>query len=151
MNPESTFARRREEEQAVAGRLAAEVGWASPEQVSGLSGLEVFEAIFAGRLPRPPIGDTLDFMPIRIERGFAVFQGRPQTEHYNPMGSVHGGWFATLLARDVARERDPVHQAPMAVVVVDRVVLRAAVVPQRDRARSPGEAAGELGPHLVPE
>jgi uncharacterized protein (TIGR00369 family) len=97
MNPEATLARWREEEQAVASTLAAEVGWASPQQVSGLSGLEVFEAIFAGRLPRPPIGETLDFMPIRIERGLAVFQGRPQARHYNPMGTVHGGWFATLL------------------------------------------------------
>jgi uncharacterized protein (TIGR00369 family) len=26
-----------------------------------------------------------------------VFQGRPQRRHYNPLGTVHGGWFATLL------------------------------------------------------
>jgi uncharacterized protein (TIGR00369 family) len=97
MNFESTLARWREEEEAVAGRLATEAGWAKPEQLNELNGLEVFEAIFAGRLPRPPIGDTLDFVPIRIERGLAVFQGRPQEKHYNPMGSVHGGWFATLL------------------------------------------------------
>lgn len=97
MNPEATIARWREEEQAVVSKLASEVGWALPQQVSGLSGLEVFEAIFAGRLPRPPIGETLDFMPIRIERGLAVFQGRPSTKHYNPLGTVHGGWFATLL------------------------------------------------------
>lgn len=97
MSPEVTLARWREEEKAVASTLATEVGWAVPQQVSGLSGLEVFEAIFAGRLPRPPIGDTLDFMPIRIERGLAVFQGRPSAKHYNPMGTVHGGWFATLL------------------------------------------------------
>ncbi len=97
MNPESTLARWRAEEAAVTARLAAGVGWASPEQVSGLSGLEVFEAIFAGRLPPPPIGHTLDFVLIRVEHGLAVFQGRPGVKHYNPMGSVHGGWFATLL------------------------------------------------------
>ena len=114
MSPESTLARWREEEQAVVGRLAAEVGCASPDQVSGLSGLEVFEAIFAGRLPRPPIGDTLDFVPIRIERGLAVFQGRPRTKHYNPMGSVHGGWFATLLDSAVGCEV-PLPAGPTAV------------------------------------
>jgi uncharacterized protein (TIGR00369 family) len=97
MSADATLARWREEEKSVAAGLAGEAGWASPEQVAGLSGLEVFEAIFAGRLPRPPIGDTLDFMPVRIERGLAVFQGRPGIKHYNPMGSVHGGWFATLL------------------------------------------------------
>jgi uncharacterized protein (TIGR00369 family) len=32
-----------------------------------------------------------------METGIAVFQGRPQLKHYNPLGSVHGGWFATLL------------------------------------------------------
>lgn len=61
------------------------------------TGMEVFEAIFAGELPPAPIGDTLDFVAIRIEPGFAIFQGRPQRKHYNPLGMVHGGWFATLL------------------------------------------------------
>jgi len=97
MSPEVTLARWREEEEVIASKLAGDVGWATPKQIEGLSGLEVFEAIFAGRLPRPPIGDTLDFMPIHIERGLAVFQGRPQAKHYNPLGTVHGGWFATLL------------------------------------------------------
>lgn len=63
----------------------------------GLSGMEVFKAIFAGELPAPPIGETLDFIPIKIEPGLAVFQGSPMRRHYNPMGTVHGGWFATLL------------------------------------------------------
>lgn len=66
-------------------------------QAFGCSGVEMFEAIFAGRLPPPPIGDTLDFIPVHIEPGCAVFQGRPQRRHYNPLGTVHGGWFATLL------------------------------------------------------
>jgi uncharacterized protein (TIGR00369 family) len=65
--------------------------------VLGLSGMEVFEAIFAGELPAPPMGETLDFVPIRMEPGLAVFQGRPLRRHYNPLGTVHGGWFATLL------------------------------------------------------
>jgi hypothetical protein len=59
--------------------------------------MEMFEAIFSGELPPPPIGDTLDFVPIHMEPGAAIFQGRPQRRHYNPMGTVHGGWFATLL------------------------------------------------------
>lgn len=66
-------------------------------QAFGRSGVEMFDAIFAGELPPPPVGDTLDFIPIHIEPGRAVFQGRPQRRHYNPLGTVHGGWFATLL------------------------------------------------------
>jgi uncharacterized protein (TIGR00369 family) len=97
MNVEETVTRWRAEEEAVRSRLAATIGCARPDQVDGFTGMQMFEAIFAGELPRPPIGDTLDFVPIHIEPGFAVFQGRPQLRHYNPLGTVHGGWFATLL------------------------------------------------------
>jgi uncharacterized protein (TIGR00369 family) len=97
MNVEETVARWRAEEAAVRARLAATQGYARPGEIRGLTGMETFEAIFAGELPRPPMGDTLDFVPIHIEAGLAVFQGRPQLKHYNPLGTVHGGWFATLL------------------------------------------------------
>jgi acyl-coenzyme A thioesterase PaaI-like protein len=26
-----------------------------------------------------------------------VFQGTPQDKHLNPAGTVHGGWYATML------------------------------------------------------
>ena len=84
------------DEARVRARLA-EPGTASPTQVAGRSGMQVFEAIFAGELPQPPIGETLDFVPIHMAPGEAVFQGRPLPRHYNPLGTVHGGWFATLL------------------------------------------------------
>jgi len=93
---EEILARWQSEEAAVRARLSAS-GYASPEQLANRTGLEFLSAIFAGELPRPPIGDTLDFVPIRMEPGVAVFQGRPSPRHYNPLGSVHGGWFATLL------------------------------------------------------
>lgn len=84
------------EEAAVRTRLrSADVG--SHIDAANLSGMEMFEAIFAGKLPPAPIGDTLDFVPIHMAPGEAVFQGRPQRRHYNPLGTVHGGWFATLL------------------------------------------------------
>ncbi len=72
-------------------------GVARPEQIAGLTGLQFFEALFAGALPSIAIGVTLDFLPVEIDHGRAVFQGRPQTQHYNPLGSVHGGWIASLL------------------------------------------------------
>jgi uncharacterized protein (TIGR00369 family) len=83
-------------EAAVRERLAPP-GIAKPGDLGALSGLEVFDAIFAGRLPSVWIGHTLDFVPIEIVFGRAVFQGRPSLAHYNPLGSVHGGWIATLL------------------------------------------------------
>jgi uncharacterized protein (TIGR00369 family) len=44
-----------------------------------------------------PIGQTLDFHPVRFEFGEAVFEGTPAEFHYNPIGAVHGGFAATLL------------------------------------------------------
>ena len=72
-------------------------GVASREQVAGKSGLQIFQAMIAGELPAPPISQTLDFILVEAEHGRVVFQGRPGVAHYNPMGIVHGGWFATLL------------------------------------------------------
>jgi len=96
MDVQQIVARWDAEERAVRARLRAP-GTAPREQIAGRTGMEMFEAIFAGELPPAPIGDTLDFVPIQMEPGAAVFQGRPQRRHYNPLGAVHGGWFATLL------------------------------------------------------
>lgn len=85
------------EEQAVRARLRPANAPRPTLRPAGLSGLEVLDAIFAGELPPPPMGETLDFVPIRMTPGEAVFQGRPHRRHYNPLGTVHGGWFATLL------------------------------------------------------
>lgn len=84
-----------EEEEACAQLIAP--GIAEPAQLAGLSGTAFFEATREGKLPPAPMGETLNFVPIRIDFGEAVFQGRPLRRHYNPMGTVHGGWFATLL------------------------------------------------------
>jgi uncharacterized protein (TIGR00369 family) len=96
MSAEQTLEDWRLTEQSVRSRLAPS-GTAPREQVFGLTGMEVFQAIFAGELPAPPIGETMDFIPVHMEPGIAVFQGRPQLRHYNPLGTVHGGWFCTLL------------------------------------------------------
>ena len=86
----------RADEAAVRARLAPP-GLARPEQLAGLSGQQVFDAIFAGTLPSVYIGDTLGFVAIEVGKGRAVFQGRPALAHDNPNGAVHGGWIATLL------------------------------------------------------
>ena len=75
----------------------ARAGVARPEQVAGLSGLQVMQKMLAGELPYPHIADTLDFALVEVAVGRAVFQGAPQLMHYNPLGTVHGGWYATLL------------------------------------------------------
>ncbi len=85
------------EEQAVRARLRPVAAPRPTFRAAGLSGMDILDAIFAGDLPSPPMGETLDFVPIRMSLGQAVFQGRPLRRHYNPLGTVHGGWFAALL------------------------------------------------------
>ena len=50
-----------------------------------------------GEVPYPPIAKTLDFTLMEVEEGRALFQGTPGPAHLNPMGTIHGGWYATLL------------------------------------------------------
>ena len=46
---------------------------------------------------KAPIGETLGFDLVEVERGRVVFEGRPDRSVYNPLGAVHGGYAATLL------------------------------------------------------
>lgn len=72
-------------------------GLATPEQLAGKTGLEIMQAMLRGDLPYAHIARTLDFLIVHVEKGQAVFQGTPGLQHFNPLGTVHGGWFATLL------------------------------------------------------
>ncbi len=101
LTPEQTLAAWQAREAEIRGRRLS-VGLGRPEQFAGKSGLEIFEAMLAGEIPIPPISQTLDFLLVEARPGHAEFQGRPLFAHYNPLGTVHGGWIATLLDSAVA-------------------------------------------------
>ncbi|MEU6081243.1 PaaI family thioesterase [Streptomyces sp. NPDC047108] len=61
------------------------------------SGLELARMSLDGRLPSAPICSTLGFRLVEVEEGRAVFEGTPGEHLFNPMGTVHGGFMATLL------------------------------------------------------
>jgi uncharacterized protein (TIGR00369 family) len=44
-----------------------------------------------------PIGETLEFRLVEAEEGRVVFTGTPGLHAYNPLGTIHGGYAATLL------------------------------------------------------
>ena len=69
----------------------------SPGALSKLSGLEFIAGIKTGKYPAPPIAKTLNFWLESVEEGRVVFAGSPQFRSMNPIGSVHGGWFGTIL------------------------------------------------------
>ncbi|MCR9126916.1 MAG: PaaI family thioesterase [Rhodobacteraceae bacterium] len=62
-----------------------------------LSGLEFMQGILNGTLPAPPISQTLGYRLHDVSDGRAVFRGAPTFGTTNPMGTVHGGWYGTLL------------------------------------------------------
>ncbi|MET0497840.1 MAG: PaaI family thioesterase [Steroidobacteraceae bacterium] len=61
-----------------------------------LNGLQQLQQLMASG-KRPGIGVSLDFTLVEIEVGRAVFEGTPGLHAYNPIGSVHGGYAASLL------------------------------------------------------
>ena len=61
-----------------------------------LSGIDQLRAMIT-QGNQPSIGRTLDFALVEVEEGRAVFEGNPDDRVYNPIGSVHGGYAATLL------------------------------------------------------
>jgi len=72
-------------------------GVSSLDELRSRSGLEFLRDIATGMLPLPPIGKALNFFLLEADEGRVVFQGTPTFDFYNPIGTVHGGWAATLL------------------------------------------------------
>ncbi len=69
----------------------------TPEDILGMSGYDFMKGIQDGTLPHPAIAKTLNYHVHDVSDGQVVFRGVPKFEHTNPMGSVHGGWYGTLL------------------------------------------------------
>ncbi len=67
------------------------------EAMRTMSGLDLMRGILDGALPGAPIAGLMQMRAVAVEPGVVVFEGRPGPEHYNPIGSVHGGYAATLL------------------------------------------------------
>jgi uncharacterized protein (TIGR00369 family) len=78
-------------------QAASNIGVPPLTIMKDVSGLEFLRRIIEGRLPRPPITETLGFDLAEVSPGFALFTMTPQFRHYNPIGTVHGGVAATLL------------------------------------------------------
>jgi uncharacterized protein (TIGR00369 family) len=76
---------------------AIEYGVTPPEVMAGIAGLDFVRAIFDGTLPAPPIMQTIEPFDSTAEPGVVVMHSIPGFRHYNPIGSVHGGYAATLL------------------------------------------------------
>src|SRR5436305_14835023 len=74
-----------------------EYGVTPAEIMASMPGIDFVRAIFDGKLPTPPIMQTIDPFDSTADPGVVVIHSIPAFRHYNPIGSVHGGYAATLL------------------------------------------------------
>ncbi len=79
------------------GPKQRKVGIVNMNDIREVSGLEYLRGIAEGRFPVPAMGRTLKFHLSEVGEGLAVFTGIPDADCLNPMGTVHGGYAATLL------------------------------------------------------
>jgi uncharacterized protein (TIGR00369 family) len=75
----------------------AEYGVTPTEVMASMAGIDFVRAIFERRLPEPPIMQTVQPFDCTAEPGVVVIHSIPGFRHYNPIGSVHGGYAAILL------------------------------------------------------
>lgn len=66
-------------------------------RVFSRTGLEHLQAMAAGEVPGPPISSHVGLQLVSVSEGDVVMTAEPDESHYNPIGSIHGGFFATVL------------------------------------------------------
>ena len=69
----------------------------SRDELLSMSGLAFMQGVLDGKIARPPISVGLNYWLDTVAPGEVSFRGAPTFEHTNPMGTVHGGWYGTLL------------------------------------------------------
>lgn len=77
------------------------ITWVDPRpqaaQALTMPGIDYLRAILAGDIPGAPIASHINMDFVSVDPGVVVMGATPDDSHYNPIGSVHGGFFATLL------------------------------------------------------
>ena len=75
--------------------------WDDPSETSSVlatsSGLDALQSLVDGRTPAPPMARTLGLDLVEVAPGRAVFEADAAEWLLNPMGTVHGGFAATIL------------------------------------------------------
>ena len=67
------------------------------KNATNLTGLEFIQSIISGKIPNPPISQTVPMKMVKAEEGCVEFEVQADERHLNPMGGVHGGFAATVL------------------------------------------------------
>ncbi|ROQ40120.1 uncharacterized protein (TIGR00369 family) [Frondihabitans sp. PhB188] len=67
------------------------------EAAKTMTGLDFLRAIISGELPPPPILSGFNATLAAADEGSVEFRCAPDESHYNPIGTVHGGYVCTML------------------------------------------------------
>jgi len=78
-----------------------EISWHDPmigaNLATTMTGLDYLRAMSAGEIPPPPIVALMNMTLGEVEPGRVTFTCVPDESHYNPIGTVHGGFACTVL------------------------------------------------------
>jgi uncharacterized protein (TIGR00369 family) len=74
-----------------------QIGAVSREVLLAEDGRSFLIGMLNGRHPCAPYSDTMDIKFVEVEDGRVVFLGTPSVRYLNPVGTIHGGWAATIL------------------------------------------------------
>ncbi len=111
------------------------------EHLRSTSGLAFLQSIAEGQRSQPPIAQLMDFRLVEVTAGRVVFSGTPQLQHYNPIGSVHGGYACTLLDSCMACSVQSMLQAGQGYTTLE---LKVNLVRPITDATGPVQAIGEV-------
>lgn len=77
------------------------VTWQDPmigaSKARTMRGIDYLQAMIDGEVPPPPIITLMDMTLTSVAEGTATFTCEPNESHYNPIGTVHGGFVCTVL------------------------------------------------------
>ena len=69
----------------------------SMAEILKIPGLDMMQGILEGIYPAAPIAKILNYKVHAVKKGKVVFRGAPNLDSRNPMGTIHGGWYGTIL------------------------------------------------------
>jgi uncharacterized protein (TIGR00369 family) len=117
-------------------------GVADRAEVRLLTGREFLQAMLDGRLPAPPIAETLSFWLTEIGDGLAV-EGETGPHLLNPLGIVHGGWALTLIDSAAGCAAHTLLQAGASYATIEtKANFSRPIAEDSGRVRAEGRAVG---------
>ena len=142
MTTENTLAQGLDEEKRLLESMPGgkTIGMLDKTKTATMTGMEVMQAVMHGILPNGPMAATCGYMIVALAPGEATLQGNPTESVMNVQGSVHGGWFATILDGAVGNAIHTLLPAGTGYTTLDlSVKMTRAIVP------SPGARVRAIG------